>query len=134
MEKTTLSLRDIVDLECWLDPTFGDQLQGDTAGTMARLAEKYGAELPGGVEFRVVADTESVFHIPLSVNPAGDVPAAAESEVSGYMDMIAAPTAGGKPSSSTLFCNPAICSAVNPALCNPKPIGTPPRKPSPTGS
>jgi hypothetical protein len=117
MEKTTLSLRDIVDLESWLDPSFGEQLQSDTAGTIARLGEKYGVEVPADVEFRVVVDTDNVFHIPLSVNPAGDAPAATESEVSGYMNLIAAPTTAGKASSSTIFCNPAICSAVNPALC-----------------
>lgn len=119
MEKTRLGLRDIIDLEAWADPAFRDQLVKDTPAVMATLAQKYGIEVPTGVEFRVVADTENVYHLPISVNPAGDAPAAAESEVAGYMDRIVAGGGLGKPSSSSWWgCNPAICSAVNPNLCS----------------
>jgi hypothetical protein len=113
-EKTQLSLRDIVDLEAWLDPTFKDQLQQDPAPAMQKLGEKYGMEIPAGIDFRVLSDSDKVYHLVLSSDAAGEAPASAESEVSGYMDMIAAPTTdvSRRGSTSTLFCNPAICKAI----------------------
>jgi len=112
--KTELGVRDIVDLEAFIDPRFRDELQQDPAGAMGKLAEKYGIDIPAGVTCRVLSDTDSEYHLVLSNNPAGDAPATAGSEVSGYMDMIAAPTStSGQPNcTKSLFCNPAISKAM----------------------
>jgi hypothetical protein len=117
--KSQLSLRDIVDLEAWLDPSFKEEVQSNPAAGVAKVAEKYGIDLPDGVDFRVVSDSDTEYHLVLSTNPAGDAPAAAGSEVSGYISrMIVGPTptatiAGPKKGSSyTIFCNPSICKVV----------------------
>jgi len=115
--KTQLSLRDIVDLEAWLDESFKAEVLQDPAGAVAKVAEKYGVELPGGVEYRVVSDTDTQYNIVLSTNPAGDMPASEASEVRAYgMEMISNPSRpdeAKRGSSYTIFCNPAICKAVS---------------------
>lgn len=111
--KTELSVRDIADLEAFVDPRFREELQQDPASAMGKLAEKYGIDIPSGVNFRVHSDSDSEYNLVLSSNPAGDAPATAGSEVSGYMDMISAPTSTSGPNcTKSLFCNPAISRAM----------------------
>ena len=111
--KSQLSVRDIVDLEAFVDPRFRDELQQDPSSAMGRLAQKYNIDMPSGVTFRVLNDSDSEYHLVLSNNPAGDAPATSGSEVSGYMDTIAAPTSTSGPlCTRTIFCNPAISRAM----------------------
>jgi hypothetical protein len=117
--KTPLSLRDVVDLEAWLDESFRDDLMQNPGGAVARVAEKYGIEVPAGMNFSVVSDTETQYNLILSVNPAGEAPAASASEVRAYGMDLGLPSGGGDPeparrgSSYTLFCNPAICAVAS---------------------
>jgi hypothetical protein len=113
-EKTQLSLRDIVDLEAWLDESFRDEVLKNPAGAVAKVAQKYGIDIPAGVNFAVASDSETQYNLVLSANPAGDAPAVSGSEVSGYMDQIAASSGGTTgfwgSTTSSWTCNPAICN------------------------
>ena len=115
--KTELSLRDIVDLEAWLDESFKAEVLKDPSAAVAKIAQKYGVELPAGVDFRVVSDTDTQYNLVLSTNPAGDMPASEASEVSAYGMTLMSPGRDPDPvrpgSSYSLFCNPAICKAIS---------------------
>ena len=116
-ERTQLSLRDLVDLEAWLDESFRDEVLADPGAAAAKVAEKYGIDLPEGVQFRAVADSETQYNLVLSANPAGEAPAATASEVRAYgMDLMGLPPDPDpvkRGSSYSLFCNPAICKAIS---------------------
>ena len=91
-EQTQLSLRDLVDLEAWLDESFRDEVLANPGAAAAKVAEKYGVELPAGVQFSAVSDSETQYNLVLSANPAGDAPAASASEVRAYgMELMGAP-------------------------------------------
>jgi hypothetical protein len=116
-ERTQLSLRDLVDLEAWLDESFRDEVLANPGAAAAKVAEKYGVELPAGVQFNAVSDSETQYNLVLSANPAGDAPAASASEVRAYGMTLGAPAPDPQEvkrgSSYSLFCNPAICQAIS---------------------
>ena len=121
--KTEPSVRDLADLEAFVDPRFREELEQDPSSAMGKLADKYGIEIPSGVTFRVHSDSDTEYHVVLSNNPAGDAPSMAGSEVSGYMDMVGAPTAtSGQPNcTKSWFCNPAISKAMTIIVNSPRP-------------
>lgn len=117
-EQNTLDLRSIVDLEAWQDPRFKAEVQADPKAAVAKLAAKYGFEVPAEIEFRAVTDQDNVYHLVISNNPAGVSPDDAESELMGYIQAqlpsgsLSAPAQPAAFISSTtcsIFCNPHIC-------------------------
>jgi hypothetical protein len=83
-ERPFVDLNAFVNAEVWLDPQFKSELESDPNAAMQRLAEKHGLELPEGVNYQVVANTEQTQHIVLWPTPSGDSPADLESEVQGF--------------------------------------------------
>ena len=116
---STLDLRSIVDLEAWQDPRFKAEVQANPKAAVAKLAAKYGFEVPSEIEFRTVSDADNVYHLVVSNNPAGVSPDDADSEIKGYIQshmptgQLASPTQPAAFISSTtcsIFCNPNICA------------------------
>ena len=93
-EERPLDLMALVNAEAWLDPEFKAQLEADTDAAMRRLADKHGLELPQGVQYSVVNNTETVQHVVLWPDPSGLAPAEEASEVQGYALGFSAPSTG----------------------------------------
>lgn len=117
-QEPVLDLRALVDLEAWQDPRFKAEVQSNPNEAIAKLAKKYGVEVPEGMQFRTVTDETNVYHLVISNNPAGVSPDDAESDVMGYVEshtpsrVAAAPAQPAAFFSSTTcgwFCNPHIC-------------------------
>lgn len=108
-ERPGLDLNAFVNAEAWLNPEFKSELEADPNAAMVKLAQKHGLELPEGVRYNVVSNTEQVQHLVLWPAPAGESPADLESEVQGYADSFAVsggtgPTAWGTTS--------YVCTAI----------------------
>ena len=124
MSNATLpfDLRTLVDLEAWQNPRFKDELMRDANAAVAGLATRYGFDISGAMEFRAVADSDSVYHLVVSTNPVGASPADAGSEVQAYMSqfqgvgsLVGGPAVqAGKASSTGVLglCNTHICSVT----------------------
>ena len=108
-EGPPVDLNAFVNAEAWLNPEFKSQLESDPDAAMRSLAEKHGLELPEGVSYKVVSNTESTQHLVLWPTPSGDSPADLESEVQGFtFQATLGDTGGGTAKGSTSY----VCTSI----------------------